>query len=224
MDQIVEVQRRNADFEGAVHTLLEKLEYQTGADGVQTLELIVELLWNELDRPEECLAHLEDHPQLVNESEELTQRLEELFSLLGRWYDLANHLGQRIESAKEDEVRSDLRYRLASVLVLELEQPEEAFDHLITLLDDQQKSDDAVSLLNAMLENPQVGQDVFRELDAFYERRGIVDERLDAMSVVLPLIVDEDDRLVHLQTMGSLLEQHPGIESAFRGGCGGVST
>lgn len=117
--------------------------------------------------------------------------LESLYTQLERWHDLLDVFQIRLELTDDAQTQKELLSVIAAIHKLQLEQPQDAIDHYVRVLDID--PDDVKTLI---------------ELDELYESTEQWDELLGVLDRQIALSTQNDERLNLQHRTGQVLQNH----------------
>jgi tetratricopeptide (TPR) repeat protein len=148
---------------------------------------------------------------------EAYRALEQLYEQEGRWQDLADTLEHRIDlGPSSDEELAALKFRLAEALGKHLDDKARALDLYCEVLTIMSEHDGALTALEGMLSDAELGSRAASILEPIYEGRGEYPKLIQALEVSLGSIGDPAQRLDVVTRIGEIYaEQLQDRDSAF---------
>ncbi|MBM4370984.1 MAG: hypothetical protein FJ098_04980, partial [Deltaproteobacteria bacterium] len=107
-EALTEIYRSGGMTEGLYSVLQSRLKGARGAARRELLDELARIALDRLKRPEEGLEYLEKLVAIDPGDEASRSRLQQLYTQLGRWETLAEHLERRLKATKQKEGRAEI--------------------------------------------------------------------------------------------------------------------
>ena len=201
------------NFTELLGVLQRRAEFEDDQDERRKLAYAIAALHHErLNNPDAAIDAYQAIPLNFGEQEiEAYQALDQLYAAQERWEDLARTLEHRIDLGPDgDDELAELKFRFANVGLEHLSQAPVALEQYREVLMIRPGHAGAVSALEGLLANPELGGSAAAILEPLYEERGDWENLVKALEVSLSATEEPAERLNTLTKIGELYAERVG--------------
>lgn len=177
---------------------------------------MAEVLEVQLERPEDAVSAYQEILAEMPASLRALSALDQLFSKLERWEDLASNLEAQLALAESAEASQELTLRLAALREQKMNQVETAIDGYREVLDADPTNSDALGALERLSSNPEHELNIAEILEPLYRNSGNYQKLIGVHEVQVRRSEDPTRQVELLEAIAELQEDAAGdVHSAF---------
>jgi len=154
LESLEHIHQQTSDDEKLYDVLLRRADLAVTEKAELPLRRRVAQLARKLGRHEDAISEWERVWSIQSSNAEAVAALEELYTELGRWEDLASLLERRLDQGVPAGTAIDLRFRLAEIHLQQLVDRNRAIDYLGVVLAGEPDHTQAIAILEKMLGSP----------------------------------------------------------------------
>jgi|GEM_PF-1515908 len=210
------IYEERADEEHLYEVVIRRADLAQTEKAELSLRRRTAVLARKLQRHEDAIVEWERVWALQTSNAEAVAALEDLYTELGRWEDLAGLLERRLDLGVSAGVAIDLRFKLAEIQLRQLANRSRAIEYLGAVLSGEPDHAGAIAILEGMLSEPEVAVDAANLLEAVYIRRNAWKDLVGIDSLRLKFSEDPTLRLAWTQRIAQIYEEQiEDLDEAF---------
>ncbi|MBN2574752.1 MAG: tetratricopeptide repeat protein [Deltaproteobacteria bacterium] len=216
LEALERIYEQQGDDEHLFDVLLRRAELAGSEKAELALRRRAALLARKLGRHEEAIIAWERVWSIQSTNGEAVAALEDLYTELGRWEDLAGLLERRLEQGVSAGMAIDLRFRLAEIHLQQLANRYRALEYLGAVLAGEPEHAGTIAILEGMLSDPEVAVEAANLLEAVYIKRNAWKDLVGIDSLRLKFSEDPTLRLAWTQRIAQVYEEQiEDLDEAF---------
>jgi len=204
-------------WESLVGVYRKRIELESEPESLESLYgEMAGVLGTQLEKPDDAVAAYQEVLTQLPTSAVALGALEQLFTTLQRWEDLAANLESQLALAESDDDSVQLTLRLASLRELKMEQVEQAIDGYREVLDSDPTQSAALEALERLSQNESYEVAIAEILEPLYRNSGDYQKLIGVHEVQVRRSEDEHRKVELLEAIAELHEDSAGdIDAAF---------